>query len=168
MISHEFEFLNNIAYIHHVGTKSEMVAQPFNPTTQQPWASEEDARAWAFRDYGYLLVSNVPEIPTVSTYTELPGWPNSHTGTEFKYVTSDTGVEWAWNGKVWYDSTEIFTITGTVASHTELPGYPSSYTGKPGIKYLVSATDHVWRWNGLSWDDDGKYNNPTPQKNIGE
>jgi hypothetical protein len=169
MISHEFEFLNNIAYIHHVGTRSEMVVQPFNPVTQLPWASEEEAREWALRDYGYLLVNNVPAIPTVATYTELPGWPTSYTGTEYAYITSDTGARWHWNGQFWYNTEELikWTITGTITSHTELPGYPSSYTGNPGVKYLVSSTDHIWRWNGLVWDDEGKYN-PNPLTNIGE
>ena len=166
MISHEFEFVNNTAYIHTIGTKSGVVVQPFNPTTQRPWTSEEEAHAWALRDYGYLLVPQYEEviIPSVSTYTELPGWPTSYTGTEYTYTITDTGLTWCWNGKFWNEQNETFIITATVSTHTDLPGYPNSYPGELGTKYLVSTTDHVWRWNSLSWDDIGKYE----PKNIGE
>jgi len=57
MTSHEFEFINNIAYINLTDTKVRMATQPFNPATQQPWTSEEEARTWAFQDYGYLLTN---------------------------------------------------------------------------------------------------------------
>lgn len=157
-MSYEFKFVNNIAYVEHKEDPSiGRIAQSFDPSTQQPWINEEDARAWAFLDYGYLLVSNITEIPTTSTHTTLPGWPLSNTSNERTHITTDTGDTWYWNDRYWDNLKEEFIITGTVATHTELPGYPSSFSGAIGIKYIVSQNNHVWRWNSLIWFDEGEF-----------
>lgn len=153
-MSHEFKFVNNTAYVEHKEDPSiGRIIQSLDPSTQQPWINEEAARAWAFLDYGYLLVSNIIEIPTTSTYTTLPGWPVSYTGNEDRYITTDTGDTWRWNGRWWASEKEVFTITGTVTTHTELPEHPLA----SGIRYIVSQNNHVWRWDSLTWQDEGEF-----------
>ena len=41
---------------------------------------------------------------TVTTHTELPGYPNSYSGAPcIKYITTDTNHVWRWNGISWDD-----------------------------------------------------------------
>lgn len=63
MIKYEFLFRNNIAIIRDVATGEEIVHQALRPTwgDPEPWASEEQAREWAYHEFPHLL-EDIPEV----------------------------------------------------------------------------------------------------------
>lgn len=56
---YEFTFNNGVAIIQETESKRQVVAQPHNPNgvSPEPWASEDEARAWAEGAYGYYLTA---------------------------------------------------------------------------------------------------------------
>jgi hypothetical protein len=72
--------------------------------------------------------TSVTIVGSVNTYTSLPGYPSSYTGSNGDgYITSNTGHLWVWGSGSWTDVGQIVGYTGSV-------GYVGSlgYTGSIG------------------------------------
>lgn len=77
--------------------------------------------------------NSITLIGSVTTYTNLPGWPNSYTGIIGDgYITTDTGHLWVWDGTEWDD---VGNVTGPqgVQGITGLQGI-QGITGLQGIE----------------------------------
>jgi len=61
------------------------------------------------------MASGLNYLGTVSTVSNLPGYPNSYTGNLGNaYVTLDTQHLWGWNGSSWVDNGPVVVAFGNV------------------------------------------------------
>jgi hypothetical protein len=92
--------------------------------------------------------TSVRILGSVSTYTSLPGYPSSYSGSVGDgYITADTGHLWVWNGTAWIDAGNITGPQGNLGfSGSSGAGFTGSvgqlgYTGSLGYQGSKGALD---------------------------
>jgi hypothetical protein len=92
--------------------------------------------------------TSVRILGSVSTYTNLPGYPNSYVGSIGNgYIVLDTGHLWVWNGTTWIDAGNITGPQGNLGySGSSGAGFTGSvgqlgYTGSIGYQGSKGALD---------------------------
>jgi len=111
-------------------------------------------------------------VGTVSTFTELPGYPSYSGPAGDGYIAADTGNLWVWTGDAWTDVGKIVGYTGSkgdvgyvgsrgtssiIVGNTATSSLlPLSYEGLIGDSFIVNDSGNLWVWRGAFWEQVGR------------